>query len=130
MTTPPVSSSPKIISFKKESSAVERVTLYQKIKASFPDKIPIIVEKAPGADVPQIKKRKFLSPGDIPLSQFLEEVRVQIPRTAADQAVVFLFDDNTGVPNAAMTMEQIYEAHASPEDGFLYIVYTTQTIFG
>ena len=40
--------------------AAERVTLYQKIKASFPDKIPIIVEKAPGADVPQIKKRKYL----------------------------------------------------------------------
>ena len=89
----------------------KRVELFQKIRAAYPDKIPIIVEKVPGTDVPDIKKKKFLSPPDIALKFFFEEVRQQIDITNNPEEVIdFLLDTPTGVisPSSCMKATNLY----------------------
>jgi hypothetical protein len=37
----------------------------QKIKSKYPDRIPVIVQKSPKSDAPEIDKKKFLVPADV-----------------------------------------------------------------
>ena len=124
----------------------KRVELYKKIKASFPDQIPIIVERAPGADAPNIRKKKFLSPPDITIETFLEEVREQIEFDSSEKEVIdFLFDTPRGIiaPQfciifylihflfflIAQIVGNSYETNKFT-DGFLYVIYSKQKVFG
>ena len=76
----------------------KRVELYNKIKSSFPSQIPVIVERAPGAEGPNIKKKKFLSPPDITLEAFFEEVKGQFESDHNESTVIdFLFNTPKGV---------------------------------
>ena len=87
------------------SFSEKRVELFQKIKAAYPDKIPVIVEKVPGADAPDIKKKKFLSPPDIALKFFFEEVRQQIECIDNPEEIIdFLLDTPTGVISPSSCM--------------------------
>ena len=35
----------------------------------YPDRIPVVVEKAEGSDIPQIDKKKFLVPAELNVGQ-------------------------------------------------------------
>lgn len=110
----------------------QRRFLSRRILEQYPDRIPVIVEKAPGANVPEIRKKKlffyiilmfttsrFLSPGDVTVSKFLEEVRKQLgkvpsvgPAAPDTVTITFLFANNTILPNLSTLMEQVYQTHA------------------
>lgn len=60
-----------------------------KIRAKYPDRIPVIVEKAPNSQIQDIDKRKFLVPSDISVAQFMWIIRRRI-QLAAEKAI-FLF---------------------------------------
>lgn len=47
------------------TSSERRVEVAQKIRVKYPDRVPVIVEKAPNSDVPACTKRKFLVPQEI-----------------------------------------------------------------
>lgn len=60
-----------------------------KIRSKYPDRIPVVVEKAPNSQIQDIDKRKFLVPNDISVAQFMWIIRrrIQLPAEKA----IFLF---------------------------------------
>ena len=60
-----------------------------KIRTKYPDRVPVVVEKAPRSDIQDIDKRKFLVPNDISVAQFMYIIRrrIQLPPEKA----IFLF---------------------------------------
>lgn len=60
-----------------------------KIRTKYPDRIPVVVEKAPKSQIQDIDKRKFLVPNDISVAQFMWIIRrrIQLPAEKA----IFLF---------------------------------------
>ena len=114
----------------------------------YPDRIPIIVEKAPTSPVPDIDKQKFLVPTDLTVAQFIYIIRTRI-RLAPEQAL-FIYVNNA-IPSIGMYaqpvfmcvcnvclcyvwciaqfMSQLYSTDKS-DDGFLYIVYGGESTFG
>ena len=60
-----------------------------KIRAKYPERIPVIVQRAAKSQIPDIDKRKFLVPGDLTVAQFMWIVRkrIQLPPEKA----IFLF---------------------------------------
>ncbi|CAI0468333.1 unnamed protein product, partial [Linum tenue] len=113
-------------SFKLEHPLERRQAEASRIREKYPDRIPVIVEKAERSDVPDIDKKKYLVPADLTVGQFVYVVRKRIKLSA--EKAIFVFVKNTLPPTAAM-MSAIYEENKD-EDGFLYMTYSGENTFG
>nr|KAF6452381.1 GABA type A receptor associated protein like 1 [Molossus molossus] len=89
----------------------------EKIRKKYPDRVPVIVEKAPKARVPDLDKRKYLVPSDLTVGQFYFLIRKRIHLRPED--ALFFFVNNT-IPPTSATMGQLYEVMSEwwrPADG-------------
>ncbi|KAF3453451.1 hypothetical protein FNV43_RR03891 [Rhamnella rubrinervis] len=105
-----------------------------RIREKYPDRIPVIVEKAERSDIPDIDKKKYLVPADLTVGQFVYVVRKRIKLSA--EKAIFIFVKNILPPTvriiditAAAMMSAIYEENKD-EDGFLYMTYSGENTFG
>ena len=114
-------------SFKTMSSFESRLEVSKKIRSEYPDRIPVIVERDPKSHLADIQKKKFLAPSDLGVAKFISEIRNHIKLHRNEALFVFVGDNVMPQPN--FTMSQIYEKHKD-EDGFLYIVYSSENTFG
>ncbi|XP_053615615.1 microtubule-associated proteins 1A/1B light chain 3C-like [Plodia interpunctella] len=114
--------------FKSKKPFVSRKEEVMAIKSKFPTKIPLIVERYhKERNLPTLDKTKFLVPEDITMSQFLVIIRNRI-RIKPNQAL-YLIINNRSMLSMSLTMAQAYENYGD-EDGFLYITYASQEVFG
>ncbi|CAA0813974.1 Autophagy-related protein 8c [Striga hermonthica] len=112
--------------FKLEHPLERRQAEAARIREKYPDRIPVIVEKAERSDIPDIDKKKYLVPADLTVGQFVYVVRKRIKLSA--EKAIFIFVKNILPPTAAM-MSAIYEENKD-EDGFLYMTYSGENTFG
>ena len=125
----------------------------ERIRAKYPDRIPVICEKADRSDIPDIDKKKrapapgasrasararaarldafferrrYLVPADLTVGQFIYVIRKRIK--LPPERAIFIFVDNVIPPTAAL-MSTVYEVQKD-EDGFLYITYSGENTFG
>ena len=80
-----------ILSTEKRKSEAER------IRAKYPDRVPVICEKADRSDIPDIDKKKYLVPADLTVGQFHYVIRKRIK--LAPEKALFLFCSNSIPPN-------------------------------
>ena len=118
------------MSFKDENTFEKRKMLSDKILTTYSDRVPVIVERSTQArsDIPEIDRKKFLTPSDITVAKFQSEIRkhISIPPSTS----IFLFVSGKNImPQAAQTMDQLHSLYKD-EDGFLYIEYSGHEIFG
>ena len=113
--------------FQKKFSFDKRRLEANRIIEKFPDKIPIIVEQGKSDKLPKIDKSKFLVPQDITVGQFMTIIRKRIQLSECE--AFFLFVKNSVLPSNSTTMVNIYESHKD-EDGFLYMTYCGENVFG
>ncbi|KAI3753962.1 hypothetical protein L2E82_26028 [Cichorium intybus] len=113
-------------SFKLDHPLERRQAEAARIREKYPDRIPVIVEKADRTDIPDIDKKKYLVPADLTVGQFVYVVRKRIKLSA--EKAIFIFVKNILPPTAAM-MSAIYEENKD-EDGFLYMTYSGENTFG
>ncbi|CAN6691386.1 unnamed protein product [Malus baccata var. baccata] len=134
---------------KMEAYRKRRQAEAARIREKYPDRIPVIVEKAERSDIPDIDKKKsvsvyisyslldwllvmvndgnrYLVPADLTVGQFVYVVRKRIKLSA--EKAIFIFVKNILPPTAAM-MSAIYEENKD-EDGFLYMTYSSENTFG
>lgn len=112
--------------FEKSHTFEKRLAESKRIRQKFPERIPVIVEKAKGSDAPDIDKQKYLVPTDLTVAQFVYVVRKRIKLEPQD--AIFLFVDGK-IPPATHLLSQIYKDNQNP-DGFLYITYAKESTFG
>jgi GABA(A) receptor-associated protein len=100
----------------------------QKIKEKYEDRVPIICEKDPKSKLSEIDKNKYLVPSDLTVSQFSFIIR---KRLALDKSsALFLLVNGKISITGDSSLGTIYEAHKDQDDGFLYISYTGEIIWG
>lgn len=112
--------------FRKNYSLEKRKSESSRIKSKYPNRIPIICEKNINCDVPNIDKNKYLVPVDLTVGQFLYVIRKRIKLNP--EKALFLFINNT-IPATSQLLSQIYKDYQN-EDGFLYIIYSSENTFG
>ncbi len=115
--------------FKSQHTFESRFQESLKIMTKYPDRIPIICEKLnekKNQDIPTLDKTKYLVPNDLTISQFLFVIRNRMKLPA--EKGIFLFLGNTIPPSSAM-IRNLYEQYKDP-DGFLYITYSGENVFG
>lgn len=104
----------------------ERLEESYKIKNKYPDRVPVICEKNPGSGLDMLDKRKYLVPNDLTATQFLFIIRKRLQ--LASEKGIFLFVNNIIAPSTH-TMIELYNQYKD-EDGFLYMNYTEENVFG
>ncbi|VVD03599.1 uncharacterized protein LOC126970534 [Leptidea sinapis] len=114
--------------FEPKKDFITRKEEVKKIKMRYPNKTPLIVTKYyKERDLPSMDKIKFLVPEEITMSQFLVIIRNKI-RIKPNQAL-YLVINNRSMLSMSLTMAQAYEMYGD-EDGFLYVTYASQEVFG
>ncbi|KAF2349680.1 Autophagy protein Atg8 ubiquitin-like [Trinorchestia longiramus] len=93
-----------------------------------PDLLPLILEKAPTEKfLPPLDRKKFLLARSSTLGQLHSTIRYRL-QLHQDQSF-FLLVDGQHMPNLSSTIEQLYQEFKD-EDGFLYLEYASQEVFG
>ena len=115
--------------FKTEYTFQQRFNESSRVMNKYPDRIPIICEKMnnnKNKDFPTIDKSKYLVPKDLTLSQFIYVIRnrMKLPSEKA----IFLFVGGKIPPSSELILN-IYSLHKD-QDGFLYITYSGENVFG
>eukprot|EP00928_Gymnodinium_smaydae_P037101 TRINITY_DN25810_c0_g4_i2.p1 TRINITY_DN25810_c0_g4~~TRINITY_DN25810_c0_g4_i2.p1 ORF type:complete len:124 (-),score=30.70 TRINITY_DN25810_c0_g4_i2:135-506(-) len=114
------------VPFEKRSAEASRIL------AKYPDRIPVICERGPRSDLPEIEKRKFLVPGTMLCGEFKYIIHKHINQTAsvaiASDQTIYLFVAGTS-PKTGALMSEIYEQYKA-SDGFLYITYSAENTLG
>lgn len=112
--------------FKKRHPFELRKSEASRIRAKYPDRVPVIVEKAERNEISDIDKHKFLVPNDLTVGQFVYIIRKRIKLTP--EQAIFIFVNNT-LPRTADLISTLYDQHRD-DDGFLYIVYSGESTYG
>ena len=108
--------------------AERRKQLSAKILRTYPDRVPVIVN---GRGV-ALSKQKMLTPIDMTVGTFIQEVKKHIVADDGDARSlesIFLFVNNSVMPNVSALMSVVYEANKD-DDGFLYVTVTKENVFG
>eukprot|EP00906_Rhabdomonas_costata_P008526 RCo012139 len=112
--------------FKKENSFEKRKAEAERMRAKYPERVPVICEKAPRSTVPDIDKKKYLVPSDLTVGQFAFVIRKRI-HLPEHQALFVLV--NNSMPPQPDLMAGVYE-RSKDDDGFLYVRYSGENTFG
>ncbi|KAL3701343.1 hypothetical protein R1sor_019365 [Riccia sorocarpa] len=115
-----------VVGYWVEHPLEKRQAEASRIRNKYPDRIPVIVERAEKSDIPDIDKKKYLVPADLTVGQFVFVIRKRIKLSA--EKAIFIFVRNVLPPTAAM-MSAIYDEHKD-DDGFLYLTYSGENTFG
>ncbi|XP_073529370.1 microtubule-associated protein 1 light chain 3 gamma [Phyllobates terribilis] len=114
--------------FKQRKSLATRKSEVIGIKSKFPTKVPVIVERYQKEKyLPLLDKTKFLVPQDLPMFQFLNILRNRM-NLSATQALYILVNERNLV-SMSFTITELYR-DLKDEDGFLYMTYASQEMFG
>ncbi|NXX51641.1 MLP3C protein, partial [Tricholaema leucomelas] len=93
-----------------------------------PSPLQVIVERyQKERTLPPLTRTKFLVAEDLPLAHFASALRSRL--CLASSQTFYLLLDNKALPGVAMTMQELYQA-SKDEDGFLYLTYASQEMFG
>ncbi|XP_013358500.1 PREDICTED: microtubule-associated proteins 1A/1B light chain 3C [Chinchilla lanigera] len=109
--------------FKQRKSFAARQEEVAGLRATLPNKVPVILERDP----PRLDKTKFLVPQELTMTQFLGIIQSRMALRATE--AFYLLVNNQALVSTSVTMAEIYRDHKD-EDGFMYVTYASQETFG
>jgi len=114
--------------FKQRRSFEARKMEVENIRKKFPNKIPVVVERYQReVNLPIMDKTKFLVPKELTMLNFaiIIKNRLRVPTSRAFYFVI----NNQSIASTSKTIAEVYKEHKD-EDGFLYMTYASQEMFG
>ena len=114
-----------MLPFRHRLTLEQRRAEHTRIQRHCQDRIPVVVE-AGSRDTRRSDKEKFLVPLDLTTAQLTFVLRKRIGLQSGES--LFLLVNGTLAPSST-TMSEFHQRHVG-EDGFLYVVYTTENAFG
>ena len=114
--------------YKKFTSEKNRKIQCNSLLIKNPNSIPVILEKDPKSKIKDIKKSKFLIQKDFTVNQFTQMIR-GIMQLSELEAIFFVVKGKYTI-SGDRTMGDIYNSFKDKIDGFLYITYSSELIYG
>ena len=114
--------------FKKNNSLQKRIEQYEKIEKEYPDKVPIIIEKAKNCKITKDIKTKYILGKSLTMAELIKIIRGKLeiePETA-----LFFLANGKHTISSAEVLGTVYEMHKDKQDGFLYISYSEEMVYG
>jgi microtubule-associated protein 1 light chain len=124
----PGSCSEKPKGFKDKKSFNSRKKDSDTILDQYPDKLPIIIERYKHEKgLPVLDKIKYLVPFEMTMGTLSSIIRKRLQLNSTQ--TLFLIVNQKNVFCASTPLGEIYSAEKD-NDGFLYVVYASQEVFG
>mgnify|MGYP001158668661 CR=1 FL=1 len=98
----------------------------KRIMTKYPTRIPIIVNKHIKCTLPDLDKQKYLVDKDMNMREFLYVIRKRIKLDKSES--IFLMINNK-LSSTNTIISKIYKDEKN-EDGFLYVIYSSENTFG
>ena len=114
--------------FKKSLTEEKRKRQCNILLIKNPNKVPVILEKDPKCKIEGIKKTKFLVQKDFTINQFSKMIRSFM--TIPEEDALFFTIKGKYTITGQKSIGQIYKDFKDIGDGFLYIAYTTEIVYG
>jgi len=115
-------------SFKRRRSFNSRKRDVDAITKKHPRKVPLIIERRKNEKhLGLLDKSKFLVPEELTMSQLTAIIRRRLQ--LADTQAFYLIVNRRTMVSASMTLAEVYQTDKD-SDGFLYITYASQEMFG
>jgi len=116
--------------YEDEVSYEKRIQDVKKVVTKYPNRIPIVCEWLPRtkSSFPPLEKKKFLVPQNMNVGQFRAVIFNALTLKNESTALYFTCKDNT-TPISTILMRDLYEKKKS-EDGFLYLHFSEESVFG
>lgn len=112
--------------FESSHTFERRLAESKRILQKYPERIPVILEKAKRSEAPSVDKQKYLVPADLTVGQFVYVVRKRVK--LEPQEAIYLFVGDI-LPPAHQLLSQVYKDYKNL-DGFLYVTYAKEATFG
>ncbi|KAK7788508.1 hypothetical protein R5R35_014692 [Gryllus longicercus] len=106
--------------YKLEHSFEKRRVEGEKIRRKFPERIPVIIERANKSNIKELEKKKYLVPSELTVRQFSQIIRQRLDLHSDDKLYFFV---NGVIPSSSGTMGSLYKEQHE-EDSFLFITYS------
>lgn len=100
----------------------------ERVREQNPLKIPIIFEKDPRSKCKEFPKTRYLVTKDLTVNHFQLLLREKLELTSS-KAFFLLVQGKFSILGDAK-LEEIYSKYKDPQDGFLYIMYSTEQVWG
>jgi GABA(A) receptor-associated protein len=116
--------------YQTKFSYTQRKTEADRILQKYPDRIPIICERAKmcrDTAIRDLDKRKYLVPKDLKLADFMYVIRKRM-KLSPEKSIFLFLGDNNLAPCSAL-LGTLYHEYKE-KDGFLYITYNGESTFG
>uniref|UniRef100_A0A1I7Y349 Autophagy-related protein n=1 Tax=Steinernema glaseri TaxID=37863 RepID=A0A1I7Y349_9BILA len=114
------------VPFKKRYNLDKRRMLCEEMTMNCEDAYPLICERSSASNMPDLRRSRFVVKAQMTVGVFLRLIRSQLP--LAEDETIFLFVENT-LPQMTTTMGELHLKHAD-EDGFLYVNYQEESVYG
>lgn len=111
--------------FKNNHTFSKRINESGRILIRYPDRIPIICEKAKSCNI-EINKNKYLVPMNLTIGQFIYVIRKRM--YLGPEQAIYLFINGI-IPPINVIISNLYDIYKD-NDGFLYITYNDENVFG
>merc|ERR1712100_713850 len=100
-----------------------------RISPKYPDRIPVLCDRAPRSLLPEMPKKELLVPPSMLFGELKYVIHKRVSQMAGlsmgwDQTIC-LFVNSTANHKSGALMSEIYDMYKS-EDGFLYITYSAE----
>ena len=118
----------EIFKYKLEHTLEERQNESSRILREYPNRMPIICEKAPNSDLPNIKKTKYLVPSDMTVAQFHFLIRRNLDLNEA--SALYLITPKGLTLTGDKTIMEVYNINRDKQDHFLYLYYVSELTWG
>jgi GABA(A) receptor-associated protein len=111
--------------YKHQLSFENRCCETRRVLQKYPDRVPIICEKA-NRNVPDLDNKKYLVPSELTVGHFMFVIRKRMK--IRPEEAIFLFVGNN-IPPSSYNIGDLYHQYKD-NDGFLYMQYSKENTFG
>ena len=116
-------------SFRNNYSFEDRKAHSSDVIVRYPDRLPIVMERSRSDKIlGDMDKIKYLVPTNLTITEFMVILRKRLNITS-DTAIYLYNPDNKIILSGSNTIEYLYNKYKN-EDGFLYIEYCGENVFG
>ena len=113
--------------YKQKYTLEERLVESNRILTKHVDRIPVILSKLSGANIPEIEERRYLIPSQYNVAQLIHIIRTRL--NISEEKGIFIFVNGVVMPNPNEKMYELYSKEKD-KDQFLYITYCYENTFG
>ena len=114
--------------YKTDFNEEERKQESARILRDYPNRMPVICEKAPNSNLPDIKKTKYLVPSDMTIHQFHFIIRRNLDLNEA--SALYLITPKGVTLTGDKTIMEVYNNNKDKNDNFLYLYYASELTWG